>query len=76
MDTLPIVFLKYAQELLDFCSLDVVPDASKFTYFKQDSLLVLQSMFNHLVNLTEPICQKLNPALASMTIFDASAIEV
>ena len=32
-------------------------------------------MFDHLVDLTEPICQKLNPALADMTIFDTSGIE-
>ncbi len=32
-------------------------------------------MFNHLVNLTEPICQKRNPDLAGMTIFDTSGIE-
>ena len=59
----------------DFCGFDVVPDASKFTRFKQDFLPDLQSMFDHLVDLTEPICQKLDPALASMTIFDTSGIE-
>ena len=32
-------------------------------------------MFNHLVDLTEPICQKLGPDLASITIFDTSGIE-
>ena len=32
-------------------------------------------MFDHLVDPTEPICQKLNPALASMTIFATSGIE-
>ena len=74
-DTLLIVFLKYSQELRDFCGFDVVPDGSKFTRFKQDFLLDLQSMFDHLVDLTEPICQKLNPALADMTIFDTSGIE-
>ena len=74
-DTLLIVFLKYSQELRDFCGFDVVPDASKFTRFKQDFLLDLQSMFDPLVDLTEPICQKLDPALASMTIFDTSGIE-
>ena len=74
-DTLLIVFLKCSQELRDFCGFDVVPDGSKFTRFKQDFLLDLQSMFNHLVDLTEPICQKLNPALADMTIFDTSGIE-
>ena len=35
-DTLLIVFLKYSQELRDFCGFDVVPDGSKFTRFKQD----------------------------------------
>ena len=74
-DTLLIIFLKYSQELRDFCGFDVVPDASKFTRFKQDFLPDLQSMFDHLVDLTEPICQKLDSALASMTIFDTSGIE-
>ena len=32
-------------------------------------------MFNHLVDLTEPIYPKLDPDLASMTIFDTSGIE-
>ena len=74
-DTLLIVFLKYSQELRDFCGFDVVPDGSKFTRLEQDFLLDLQSMFDHLIDLTEPICQKLNPALADMTIFDTSGIE-
>lgn len=74
-DTLLIIFLKYSQELRDFCGFDVVPDASKFTRFKQDFLMDLQSMFDHMVDLTEPICQKLDPHLASMTIFDTSGIE-
>ena len=74
-DVLLIVFLKYSQELRDFCGFDVVPDASKFTRFKQDFLMDLQSMFDHMVDLTEPICQKLDPRLAAMTIFDTSGIE-
>ena len=43
-DTLLIVFLKYSQELRNFCGFDVVPDGSKFTHFKQDFLADLQSM--------------------------------
>ena len=35
----------------------------------------LQSMFDHMVDMTEPICQKLDPQLAAMTIFDTSGIE-
>lgn len=74
-DTLLIIFLKYSQELRDFCGFDIVPDASKFTRFKQDFLPDLQSMFDHLVDLTEPICQKIDPHLAAMSIFDTSGIE-
>ena len=36
--SLLIIFLKYSQELRDFCGFSVVPDASKFTRFKQDFL--------------------------------------
>ena len=73
--SLLIVFLKYSQELRDFCGFDVVPDASKFTRFKQDFLLDLQVMFDHMVDLTEPICQKIDKQKASMLLFDTSGIE-
>ena len=73
--SLLIVFLKYSQELRNFCGFDVVPDASKFTRFKQDFLLDLQSMFDHLVDLTEPICQRINADKAAMVLFDTSGIE-
>ena len=66
--SLLIVFLKYSQELRDFCGFDVVPDASKFTRFKQNFLLDLQSMFDHMVELTEPICQKIDNQKASMLL--------
>jgi len=73
--SLLIVFLKYSQELRDFCGFDVVPDASKFTRFKQDFLSDLQSMFDHLVDLTEPICQRMDADKAAMVLFDTSGIE-
>lgn len=74
-DSLLILFLKYSQELRDFCGFDVVPDASKFTRFKQDFLPELESMFHRLVDLTEPICQKIDLQKASMVLFDTSGIE-
>ena len=46
-----IVFLKYSQELHDFCCFDIVADASKFSHFKQDFLMDLQSMFDHIVDI-------------------------
>lgn len=74
-DSLLILFLKYSKELLDFCGFTKVPDASKFTRFKQNFLPDLQSMFDNLVDVTEPICQSIDTNLASMTIFDTSGIE-
>ena len=73
--SLLITFLKYSQELRDFCGFDVVPDASKFTRFKQDFLPDLQTMFDRIVDLTEPICQRIDPDKASMALFDTSGIE-
>ena len=68
--SLLIIFLKYSQELRDFCGFDVVPDSSKFTRFKQEFLSDLQSLFHHLVNLTEPICQRIDQQKAPMLLFD------
>lgn len=73
--SLLIIFLKYSQELRDFCGFSVVPDASKFTRFKQDFLDDLQSLFCRLADLTEPVCQRIDAARASMLLFDTSAIE-
>ena len=74
-DSLLIIFLQYSKELREFCGFNKVPDASKFTRFKQDFLPDLQSFFDNLVDVTEPICQKIDSTLASMTIFDTSGIE-
>lgn len=74
-DSLLILFLRYSKELREFCGFSKVPDASKFTRFKQDFLPDLQSMFDNLVDVTEPICQEIDEQRASMTIFDTSGIE-
>lgn len=73
--TLLITFLNFSQELRDFCGFDIIPDASKFTHFKQDFRDDLLNMFHWMVDLTEPICQKIDPHLAVMTIFDTSGVE-
>ena len=73
--SLLIIFLKFSQELRDFCGFDKVPDDSKFTRFKQDFLSDLQALFERLVDLTEPICQQIDKAKASMLLLDTSGIE-
>jgi transposase len=74
-DSLLIVFLKYSKVLREFCGFSKVPDASKFTHFKQDFLPDLQELFDSLVDVTEPICKNIDKDCASMTIFDTSGIE-
>jgi hypothetical protein len=74
-DSLLLTFLNYSRELREFCGFTKVPDASKITRFKQDFLSDLQSTFDNLVNVTEPICQQIDASKAAMTIFDTSGIE-
>ena len=74
-DSLLLVFLRYSRHLREFCGFTKVPDASKITRFKQDFLTDLQSVFDNLVDATEPICQDIDSNLASMLLFDTSGIE-
>ena len=74
-DELLLTFLHYSKELREFCGFDKVPDASKITRFKQDFVEDLQSVFDRLVDMTEPICQIIDAGKADMTIFDSSGIE-
>ena len=74
-DSLLLVFLRYSRHLREFCGFDKVPDASKITRFKQDFLDDIHTVFERLVDLTEPICQVIDSAKADMAIFDSSGIE-
>ena len=74
-DSLLLVFLQYSKSLREFCGFTKVPDTSKITRFKQDFLSDLQSVFENLVDLTEPICEAIASDKASMTIFGTSGIE-
>jgi len=74
-DQLLLTFLHYSKPLREFCGFTKVPDASKITRFKQDFLNDLQTVFDNLVDLTEPICHAIDSAKADMTIFDSSGIE-
>lgn len=74
-DSLLLIFLHYSRHLREFCGFTKVPDASKITRFKQDFLEDLQSVFDNLVDVTEPVCQDIDKNLSSMLLFDTSGIE-
>jgi len=73
--SLLIIFLTLCHEAREFCGLTEVPDDSQFTRFKQDYVVELENLFNHLVDITEPICQKVDSKLASTIAYDTSGIE-
>lgn len=74
-DTLLILILNLSAELRSFCGISKVPDASKLTRFKQDFSNHIEQMFIALVDVTEPICQEINPSLSNILSYDTSAVE-
>jgi hypothetical protein len=56
-DSLLIVLLNICKELRDFCGFSKVPDASKFTRFKQDFLPYLEQMFSSVVKKLKAYCK-------------------
>lgn len=75
-DSLLIILLHICKELREFCGFSKVPDASKFTRFKQDFLPFLEQMFSSMVDYTEPICMAIDATLASTITFDTTGIEL
>jgi len=73
--SLLILFLVLCREAREFCGFVDVPDNSQFTRFKQDFIKEIEAFFNHLVDVTEPLCKKIDSKLASTLAFDTSGIE-
>ena len=65
-DSLLLTFLAYSKDLREFCGFNKVPDASKITRFKQDFKDDLQTFFDSLVDLTEPILQEIDAEAESL----------
>lgn len=67
--------LRFSYEMRDYCGFEKVPDASKITRFKQDFCEYIRDVFEHLVDMTEPICAEMDKALADMLVYDTTGIE-
>lgn len=74
-DSLLLVTLRHSREMREFCGFGKVPDAAKLTRFKQYFLPNLAEVLERLVDVTEPICRKMDPVLADNLIFDTTGIE-
>lgn len=75
-DSLLIMLLHLCKELREFCGFTKVPDASKFTRFKQDFEPYLKQMFSFMVDYTEPLCRAIDETLAATITFDTTGIEL
>jgi transposase len=75
-DSLLIILLHICKELRELCGFTKIPDASKFTRFKQDFLPYIEQMFSAMVDYTEPICLAIDATLASTITFYTTGIEL
>ena len=75
-DCLLITILKTCKELREFCDFVKVPDASQFTRFRERFCDELKKLFEHLVDVTEPICRKISAKKADYLIYDSTGIEL
>lgn len=74
-NTQMISILKCSSELRELCGFDKVPDASQITRFYQHYCDHIVTMFEHLVDITEPICREINAEKADYLIYDTTGIE-
>lgn len=74
-NTQMLTILKCSKELRDLCGFDKVPDASQITRFYQNYCEHIENMFEHMVEITEPICRKINEKKAGYLIYDTTGIE-
>lgn len=75
-DALLITVLQCSAELRDFCGFTKVPDASQFTRFRKNYCDFLAELFERLVEITEPICRKIDSKKADYLIYDTTGIEL
>ena len=75
-DALLLSILKLSAELREFCGFIKVPDASQLTRFRANYCEHLKNMFEALVDLTDPICRKINVKKADYLVYDTTGIEL
>jgi hypothetical protein len=74
-DGVLLLLVKICRELREFCGFESVPDADKFTLFRQNFTEYIVMVFNNFVDATEPICHALDPKKSGYLLYDTSGIE-
>lgn len=74
-DNAMLSVLKLSSDLLEYCGFFTVPAASQITRFKQDFVVYIKKLFDNMVEITEPICRKIDSKKSDYLIYDTTGIE-
>ncbi|SHJ72407.1 transposase [Paramaledivibacter caminithermalis] len=70
-----ILFLSISSELRSACGFTSVPHKSQFSRFMTDFYHEINLMFHRLVDITQPICEEIDPFKSSILISDTTGFE-
>ena len=74
-DTVFLRVLQLSPELCAFCEFKTIPKPVDITTFRERFAGCIELMFLNLVDITEPICRKLDPKKADYLLYDTTGIE-
>lgn len=75
-DTNFLLLLRTSPVHADFCGFYKIPDAPAWSRFKSQYTDEIAGVFERLVEITEPICRKLNKKKADYLIYDTTGFEL
>jgi hypothetical protein len=64
-----------SSDLRDFCGFKSIPDISQFSRFRTKFEDYLEELFYQLVDITEPLCRKIDPLKSDIFIYDTTGFE-
>lgn len=71
-----LLLLRTSPVHADFCGFNKIPDAPAWSRFKSQYADEIVGVFERLVEITEPICRKLNKKKADYLIYDTTGFEL
>jgi len=74
-DSAFLTVLMLSPEIREFCGFETVPEAWEITTFRKDFADYLGLMFDSLVDVTEPICRKLDPKKSDYLLYDTTGVK-
>lgn len=73
-DTAFLTVIILSRELREFCEFTTVPKPSDITTFRERFGGCIELMFLHIVDITEPLCRKLDPKKSDYLMYDTTGV--